>query len=113
MSEHAQPFLSLVAGTPPFSLLPPDALDAVAAEARVLDLPDGLPVFAAGDRVEGLYLIASGSVDIVSPRGEHLSHLETGEVFGERGLLRDGIAPNGAVAVILANGAIRRLITAK
>jgi CBS domain-containing protein len=98
MSEHVEPFLTLVAGTPPFSLLPPETLDAVAAEARTLRLPDGMPVFAAGDRVEGLYLVANGSVDIVSPRDEHLSHLETGEVFGERGLLRDGIAPNGAVA---------------
>lgn len=98
MSDHVEPFLTLVAGTPPFSLLPPEALDAAAAEARVVRLPDGMPVFDAGDRVEGLYLIASGSVDIVSPRDEHLSHLAAGEVFGERGLLRDGIAPNGAVA---------------
>jgi CBS domain-containing protein len=97
-SPDAAAFVALAAELTPFVLLPPEALAAAAEDVRRRDLRDGEIVFGAGDRVEGLYLIASGAVEILSPRGERVSQLGGGEVFGERGLLRNGIAPNGAVA---------------
>ncbi len=102
MADPADPaaerFRVRAAEIPPFDLLPPDALRDAAADVRRIGLGDGARVFAGGEAVEGLYLVDTGGVDILSAQGVLLSHLGAGELFGERGLLRDGVAPNDAVA---------------
>ncbi|MDX1540484.1 MAG: DUF294 nucleotidyltransferase-like domain-containing protein, partial [Geminicoccaceae bacterium] len=82
----------------PFDLLPPDTLDALIPKLEELPVAEGETIYAAGDQVPGLFLVAAGAVEIVSPAGHRVSRVAGGDGFGERGLLRDGYAPNRAVA---------------
>lgn len=82
----------------PLGLLVANDLGKVAAEAIMVGPKVGELIYEIGDQLQGLYVIRSGVVDIISPEGETLMHLATGDSFGERGLLQDGLAPNRAVA---------------
>lgn len=100
----------------PLDLLPEDTFEQLAAEVERLDVSAGSTIYEIGSPVKGLYLIVSGSIKIISPSGEVLSQLASGAAFGERGLLRDGIAPNQSVAeedsafYLLPKAAFERLI---
>ena len=98
MADTATAFLELISEHPPFSLLPEDALSEAAAYVTQTEAGAGQTVYRSGDTLDGLYIVASGTIDIADAQGTALSHLGTGECFGERGLLRDGVAPNTAVA---------------
>ncbi|MEO1276847.1 MAG: DUF294 nucleotidyltransferase-like domain-containing protein, partial [Pseudomonadota bacterium] len=50
------------------------------------------PVYALGERLEGLYFIVTGRIEVRHEGGRVLSILGPGQSFGERGLLRDGMA---------------------
>lgn len=56
-------------------------------------MQDGDIVYGHGTRVQGLYLIVSGRIDILGQDGDTVSILGASNFFGERGLMRDGIAP--------------------
>ena len=82
----------------PLDLLPDHVRERLAGGVERLDVAAGDAIYEIGAALPGLFLIISGEVNIITPSGELLSHLATGDAFGERGLLRDGIAPNRAVA---------------
>jgi CBS domain-containing protein len=82
----------------PFDTLPAADLHELAVLATERDHGAGEVIFAPGERVSGLTIVASGGVDLVSPDGEVLQHYAAGEGVGARALLRDGIATNRAVA---------------
>ncbi|WP_050929707.1 DUF294 nucleotidyltransferase-like domain-containing protein [Aestuariivita boseongensis] len=82
---------------------PYDSLDA----ARMADLlplfemralAKGAQVYALGDRLEGLYIVYEGEIEVSDENGIPLSILGTRNSFGERGLSKDGIAVTTAVA---------------
>ena len=98
MSDPATEFLDFTANRVPFSLLPEDVLAETAAYVTVVTLGPGQTAFRRGDAVDGLYLLVTGAIDIADDTGATLSKLSPGDCFGERGLLRDGIAPHTAVA---------------
>ncbi|MDH3661959.1 MAG: DUF294 nucleotidyltransferase-like domain-containing protein [Alphaproteobacteria bacterium] len=82
----------------PLGLLSADELGEVADVARAIQKSADETIYDIGDELKGLYVIRSGEVEIISPEGETLQRLATGDSFGERGLLRDGVAPNRAIA---------------
>ncbi len=82
----------------PFDLLEMSLLEDIAKVTEVQDIKKGETVFEVGQSVEGLCLIETGAVDLITPQDTLLLHLNVGNCFGERALLADGKAPNKAIA---------------
>ena len=55
-------------------------------------------IYQIGAPLDGLYLIETGNVIVVDEKGAQLSSLGRGNSFGERGLLRNGLAVTAATA---------------
>ena len=65
-------------------------LDAIAAIAETREIAAGMELFREGDPGDGMFLVVSGTIDIVKrgPRGERpLARLGEGAVLGEISLL--------------------------
>ena len=99
MTDPASEFLAFAASRAPFTLLPDDVLAETAAYVVGLEVAPGQVVYRLGDELDGIYLVAEGEIAITDAQGGDLSHLDIGDCFGERGLLRDGTAQNTAIAV--------------
>jgi diguanylate cyclase len=71
-----------------FSTFSRDELDFLAEKSEFLERGDGETVFDAGSPGDRLYLVASGSVVVLSPEdGSALAELVAGDSFGELELL--------------------------
>lgn len=82
----------------PFDLLPADTLRRLEANGTTVAVKTGHAVYAIGDRVDSLFVILAGEVDLLSPEGQVISHFRQGESFAARTLFRGGIAAQKAVA---------------
>ena len=82
----------------PFDMLEMSRLEAMAQMTSKAHVQKGETILDVGQRVSGLFLIHSGEVDLITPEGTLLLHLNVGNCFGERALLSNGEAPNKAVA---------------
>ncbi len=82
----------------PFDVLPSEVLAELTEAIAVLSFEPGAVIYDVGQPLDGLYLLYAGSVDIVSREGDLVSQVAEGDVFGERGLMREGKALNRAVA---------------
>jgi CBS domain-containing protein len=82
----------------PYDSLPPEEQARVARSLIRTEFSADDVVYRAGDRLDGLYLIKRGSVEMLEPSGGLISLLGPRNSFGERGLLRDGIAATTARA---------------
>ena len=86
---------SLLAGTTLFADASPDALVPVVAASRERTLVRGDVLFREGDVPDVLYVVARGRLAIVMAsavdrRESVVALMETGDLFGEMGLLDDG-----------------------
>ncbi|MBM9596058.1 DUF294 nucleotidyltransferase-like domain-containing protein [Roseitranquillus sediminis] len=108
-------FLSTV---PPWDALPPEDLAALTSAFETCNFQSGQRIYTFGDRLDGLYVIRSGRVQVVDEAGAPLSTLGPQNTFGERGLMRDGRAATTATAtaettlLLLPAGRFRALIDA-
>lgn len=84
--------LAFLASVPAFQRLSGDALERVADALEHIDQAEAGVVYRVGEVLRGVYLIESGEVEVSGPEGGLVSRLSAGDVFGERGLLRDGRA---------------------
>ncbi|WP_417270966.1 DUF294 nucleotidyltransferase-like domain-containing protein [Celeribacter sp.] len=82
----------------PYDVLPRDALEELAHSFARKQVKEGETIYGHGDLLEGLYLIKDGSVEITDVNGGQVSLLQKSNHFGERGLLRDGVAATTATA---------------
>ncbi|MEO1201729.1 MAG: putative nucleotidyltransferase substrate binding domain-containing protein [Pseudomonadota bacterium] len=82
----------------PFDSMQSSLLDELAAVVDIVTHQPGSAVYEVGDKLPGLYLLHVGTVDILSPDDEPVSRVEDGDVFAERGLVKDEPAANRAVA---------------
>ncbi|SEQ84753.1 DUF294 nucleotidyltransferase-like domain-containing protein [Thalassovita taeanensis] len=82
----------------PYDVLPPQARDALAATLRLRRVAAGDRVYTLGEPLEGLYLIHHGQIEIRDANDVPVSLLGVRNSFGERGLLRDGLAATTATA---------------
>ena len=89
---------SFIATVHPYDSLSQDELARVAGSFGQRDFAAGQTVYAFGDRLPGIYLIRSGRVVVTDRNGDSVSQLGPRNSFGERGMLRDGIAVTTAVA---------------
>jgi len=98
MDEALQERVAFLRSVPPFHRLPGPELDALVATLESGRHAAGTTIFSAGDPVTHLHLLERGSVEIREAQGGLVSELGEGDCFGERGLLRDGIARTTARA---------------
>lgn len=83
--------------THPYDGMDPAALEALAVQLIRQNVEAGQTVYAHGDDLDGVWLIASGAVEVTDGNGALVSVLRARNHFGERGLLRDGKAATTAV----------------
>lgn len=100
----------------PYDSLPQDELARVAGCFGRRSVAQGEEVYGFGAALPGLFLIESGRVEIRDRDGGLVSLLAPRNSFGERGLMRDGLAATGARAaepcelLLLPGTEFRRLI---
>ncbi|MBU2958654.1 DUF294 nucleotidyltransferase-like domain-containing protein [Paracoccus sp. 1_MG-2023] len=89
---------AFIATVHPYDSLGQDERARVARSFRQRDFAAGQTVYAFGERLPGIYLIRSGRVVVTDRNGDSVSQLGPRNSFGERGLLRDGVAVTTAMA---------------
>ncbi len=100
----------------PYDSLSQDELARVAGSFGRRLFPAGNVIYRQGDALPGIYLIESGTVRITDATGDSVSELGRRNSFGERGLLRDGVAVTTATAtqdtavLMLPHAELTRLI---
>ena len=100
----------------PYDGLPQDELARVAGSFSRREYHAGEEVYHAGEPLKGLYLVKRGAVEVLEPSGGIVSLLGPRNSFGERGLMRSGLAvttarvTQDAVLLMLPTGEFRRLI---
>ena len=82
----------------PYDVLSSDARNDILEQSDWIDVAKGRIIYAVGDQLNGLYIIESGQVAITDSNGAPLSLLNRENSFGERGLMRDGVAVTTAIA---------------
>ncbi|MCC5974883.1 MAG: cyclic nucleotide-binding/CBS domain-containing protein [Rubellimicrobium sp.] len=116
MDQHTATIIGFLETVHPYDSLPQDELARVAGSFSRRTYAGGDTIYHAGDPLRGLYLIESGSVEVLEPSGGLVSLLGPRNSFGERGLLRDGQAvttaraTEDAVVLRLPTDEFRRLI---
>ncbi|HKL70030.1 DUF294 nucleotidyltransferase-like domain-containing protein [Salibaculum sp.] len=85
-----------LASVHPYDSLPDATLADLASRAWARDFAVGDTVFAVGQKVRDLYVIAEGEVEITDETGVQLSILGPRNSFGERALLRGDLASRTA-----------------
>ena len=93
-----QSIVDFIATVHPYDSLPQDELTRVASFFSRRTYDAGALIYQLGERLPGLYLIESGAVTVTDRNGDSVSRLGARNSFGERGLLRDGVAVTSARA---------------
>ncbi len=105
MTDTSPKVLEFLQNVHPYDSLPQDELARVASCFSRREVPAGTVIYSVGDPVTGVYLVKSGTVEVTDSHGALVSMLSPRNSFGERGLLRDGLAVTTATttsdAVIL------------
>ena len=82
----------------PYDALGRETLARIAARVQRRSVPAEATIYRVGEALEGLYLIADGRVEVSDANGAPVSLLRARNSFGERGLVRDGLARTTARA---------------
>ena len=90
--------LSLLSHLHPYDALPEPVLLDMVDCADVVDVAEDEDIYRFGETMQGLYVIISGQVSVFDEKGHQISLLQRENSFGERGLLKDGLAVTSALA---------------
>ena len=118
MDDRISTIVSFLETVHPYDSLPRDELARVAGSFGRRELPAGATVYALGEPLDGLFLVKRGGVEVLDRNGGLVSLLSARNSFGERGLMRDGLAVTTArtteasVLLLLPAAEFRRLIAA-
>lgn len=82
----------------PYDVLSDDARSEILEQSEWVEVAKGHTIYAVGDQLRGLYVIETGLVSVTDANGVALSLLNRENSFGERGLLRGGVAVTTATA---------------
>lgn len=116
MDPRVQTIRTFLESVHPYDSLAPAELTGLAATFGRREYPAGTEIYAAGEPLKGLFLIKRGAVEVIDRAGALVSLLGPRNSFGERGLLRDGLAvttaraTEDAVILLLPEAELRRLI---
>jgi CBS domain-containing protein len=116
MEQDTTGLLAFLETVHPYDSLPRDEMARVATSFSRRHYDDAAVIYSAGQPMVGIYLILEGSVEVLEPSGGLVSLLGPRNTFGERGLMRDGVAvttaraTEGAEILMLPQEEFRRLI---
>ena len=116
MDQDRTGLLAFLETVHPYDSLPRDEMARVAASFSRRHYDDTAVIYSAGQPLDGIFLILEGSVEVLEPSGGLVSLLGPRNSFGERGLMRDGMAvttaraTEGAEILMLPQAEFRRLI---
>lgn len=99
MVSELNEVVDFISSCPPFDLLPPETVKQVANEVEVCYHRAKTPILQYGDQINHLYIIRSGSVEIIRRNGELYNRLEQSDIFGQMGLLMNNFVRLGARAL--------------
>jgi CRP-like cAMP-binding protein len=95
---------SLIAGSPTFAGMPPEALDEVLAEASALRLPKGEAAFRQGEPAERFFLLLHGRLRVtrLNPQGQQMvaRFIAPGDMFGVAMAIQVDAYPATATAAV-------------
>ncbi|ADE84121.1 DUF294 nucleotidyltransferase-like domain-containing protein [Rhodobacter capsulatus] len=100
----------------PYDTLPREELETVASAFRRMEFRPGSLIYVYQTPIGGLYLVKQGAVEITDGNGGLVSLLGPRNSFGERGILRDGLAATQAkaseqtICLVLPTPTFKRLI---
>ncbi len=118
MDSETETILSFLETVHPYDSLPRDDLARVATSFSRREFPAGSEIYHEGEPLRGLYLVKRGAVEVLDGAGTLVSLLGPRNSFGERGLMRDGLAVTTAraredsVLLLLPVPEFRRLLAA-
>ncbi|MCG9698090.1 putative nucleotidyltransferase substrate binding domain-containing protein [Shewanella sp. Isolate11] len=72
---------------PPFNSLPEEVVAEVCRHVEISYYRKDTPIIHFGDYIHDLYIIRSGEVEVYRRKGELYNRLDTGDLFGQMGLL--------------------------
>jgi CBS domain-containing protein len=98
MDEAVTTVLSFLETVHPYDTLAQDELADVAGCFIRHEFSEGQEIYHEGKPLAGLYLVKRGAVEVLEPSGGLISLLGPRNSFGERGLMRDGLAVTTARA---------------
>ena len=116
MDEGLDTIIAFLETVHPYDGLPQDERARVARSFSRREYAAGEEVYHAGEPLRGLYLVKRGGVEVLDPAGGIVSLLGPRNSFGERGLMRGGLAvttarvTQDAVLLLLPVAEFRRLI---
>jgi CBS domain-containing protein len=116
MDEGLKTIIAFLETVHPYDGLPQDELARVAGSFSRREYSAGEEVYHAGEPLRGLFLVKRGAVEVLEPSGGIVSLLGPRNSFGERGLMRSGLAVTTArvtqdsVLLMLPVAEFRRLI---
>ena len=96
MQSESTTIEGFLATVHPYDSLPRDELARVAGSFSRRHLAAGVEIYTFGDPLSGIFLVESGGVEILDRNGALVSLLGPRNTFGERGLMRDGLAATTA-----------------
>ncbi|MDP2582274.1 putative nucleotidyltransferase substrate binding domain-containing protein [Shimia thalassica] len=82
----------------PYDALKPEVIAEIAPLFEAWEVEKDFSVYDVGEKLPGLFLIYEGKIEVRDENDVVVSHLSLRNSFGERGLLRDGIAVTSARA---------------
>ena len=98
MDQTTEAIVGFLETVHPYDSLPHEELTRVASSFVGREFLGGEVIYRADTPLEGLYLIKRGSVQVTEATGQLISLLGPRNSFGERGLMRDGVAATTATA---------------
>lgn len=98
MTAHAADFAAFAQGRAPFRALSPQNFSLLTTDIATQKVTADAALLEIGDTVDGLYVITSGRMHLLSPEGDLISDMFAGDVFGHRSLLRN----SGAILRVVA-----------
>ena len=116
MDEGLSTIIAFLETVHPYDGLPQDELARVAGSFSRREYTAGEEIYHAGEPLRGLCLVKRGAVEVLEPSGGVVSLLGPRNSFGERGLMRSGLAVTTAratqdsVLLMLPLAEFRRLI---
>ena len=90
MSVEIQDIITFVSAYEPFNNLPEKELASLCTSIEVSYYQAGSQILEHGGTIDALYMVRSGSVEVFRRTGELYNRLESGEVFGQMGILLNG-----------------------
>lgn len=116
MGQDTQSTIRFLETVHPYDSLPRDELARVASSFSRREIPAETLIYELGDELGGIFLIQQGGVEVLDRNGSLVSLLSARNSFGERGMMRDGMAATTArtkedsVLLILPAAEFRHLL---